>query len=183
MARSTTCKRFFMDHHVDFNSYLNLEELLPHLNKQQLLTSDEMDKLMLPSQTRQEKTCELVKIMCIKGDRAPSLFVKCVRDAAEHLPHSDLADKLENWLINNQSATGLTDTLATSSGSEPTSHSPQPSKPSSEKQPAPRDNTINPRSHCVSYRQSLAIGHCFNSPAWLGHCIKIMHESFCCESV
>ncbi len=143
MARST--KRFFMVHHVDFNSYLNLEELLPHLNDQQLLTSNEMEKLMLKSLTRQEKILELVKIMCIKGDRAPSLFTKCVRDAAEHLPHSDLADKLEDWLNINNSAT---DTLGTSSGSEPMSRFPQPSKSSSEKQPAPRDNTI--QGHCVS---------------------------------
>ncbi|XP_064399637.1 NACHT, LRR and PYD domains-containing protein 5-like [Halichondria panicea] len=97
-----------------------------------------MEKLMMKSLTRKEKILELVKIMCIKGDRAPSLFTKSVRDAAEHLPHSDLADKLENWLINNSA----TVTLATSSGSELTSRSQQPNKLSSEKQPAPGDNTI-----------------------------------------
>ncbi len=139
--------RFFMVHHVDFNRDLNLKELLPHLNEQQLLTSDEMEKLMMKSLTRKEKILELVKIMCIKGDRAPSLFTKSVRDAAEHLPHSDLADKLENWLINNSA----TVTLATSSGSELTSRSQQPNKLSSEKQPAPGDNTI--QGHCINMHE------------------------------
>ncbi len=124
-------KRFFMAHNVDFDSDLNLNELLPHLNKQ-LLTSDEMEKLMLPSRTRKEKILELIKIMCIKGDQAPSLFIECVRGAAEHLPHSNLSDKLESWLLQNSA----TDTLATSSGSEPT------------QQPTSRANTI--QGHCVS---------------------------------
>ncbi len=135
-------KRFFMVHHDDFKNLLNLNVLVPFLNKRHLLTSGEMEQLMSPSRTRQEKIRDLVNIMCIKGDQAPSLFIKCVRDATEHIAHSDLAEKLESWLLKNST----TDMLIASSGSEPTSSSQQPSN---EQQPKSRATTIQDDCKCV----------------------------------
>ncbi len=85
-----------MAHLKDFEDYLNVDEVIPLLCKQ-LLTLDEMETLDSLSTRRKKITC-LVKIMCIKGDRAPSLFIACVRNAKEHFPHPELADKMEKWL-------------------------------------------------------------------------------------
>ncbi len=48
--------------------------------------------------TRKKKIKHLVKIICIKGDQAPFLFIECVQNAKEHFPHPELADKMEKWL-------------------------------------------------------------------------------------
>ena len=90
-------KGFFMAHHVDFVNCLNVDEVIPFLNKQQLLTPDEMETLYF-HQTRGKKIGYLVGIMGTKGYRAPSLFIECVRDAKKHIAHPELADKMEKWL-------------------------------------------------------------------------------------
>ena len=86
-----------MAHHDDFVNNLNLDVLIPKLNSEEMLTFDEMELLNL-SQTTQQKIQQFVQIMCRKGKRAPELFLQCLRPATEHLPHSDLADKMEQWL-------------------------------------------------------------------------------------
>lgn len=97
MAENVDSAKFFMAHHVDFVNFLNVDEMIPFLNKQALLTPDEMETLCL-HQTRKKKIEYLVTIMGIKGDPAPSLFIKCVRDAKEHRAHPKLADTMEKWL-------------------------------------------------------------------------------------
>ena len=87
-----------MVHHDDLESCLNLEVLTSKLTSGGMLTFDEMESLNLAGQTTRSKIQRLVQIMCRKGKRAPKLFLQCLRSATDHLSHSDLADKMEQWL-------------------------------------------------------------------------------------
>ena len=91
-------ERFFIVHHEDFENGLNLNVLIPKLNAMEMLILEEMELLTLPRSSSQTKIQQFVQIMCRKGEKAPDLFLGCLRSAADHLPHSDLADKMEQWL-------------------------------------------------------------------------------------
>ena len=109
----TQHERFFVAHQDDFTTCLNLDVLIPKLNSKEMLTIDEMEMLNL-CQTTQRKTQQFVQIMCRKGEKAPDLFLQCLRSATDHLPHSDLVDKMEQWL-REHSESADTPTTCTSS--------------------------------------------------------------------
>ena len=97
-SSSSLAQRFFIVHREDFENELNLNVLIPKLNAMEMLVLGEMELLTLPQSSSQTKIQQFVQIMCRKGEKAPDLFLRCLRSAADHLPHSDLADKMERWL-------------------------------------------------------------------------------------
>ena len=85
-----------MIHNEDMRRLLNVREVKPFLNKQ-LLTPDEMERLELRA-TRYDKVDYLVSILGSKGDKAPSLFIECVKQAKEHRGHDELGKIMEQSL-------------------------------------------------------------------------------------
>ena len=72
---------------------LNLDTLIPYLNKYQLLTQDNMYDLKNPLVPPNKRANELVyHILPSKGPRGFILFVKCLQEETQHLGHQTLAN-------------------------------------------------------------------------------------------
>lgn len=78
------------NHHERIISCLNVNELLPHLDKKRLLTPNERDTLDNMYTTRREKARYLLRILPGKGENGFRLFLECLRDEKHHLGHEDL---------------------------------------------------------------------------------------------
>jgi hypothetical protein len=91
-------ERFILSNHEVIKKRINLDELVPKLYNRQLLTSDEREELLFEQKERYKKKTRLIEIVSSKGDAAPWLLIECLREANEHLPHSELAGILERSL-------------------------------------------------------------------------------------
>lgn len=100
-------RRFILSNRKEIEKRVNLDELVPKLDEKKLLTSDEYEELLYKEYVPHRRKKRLVEIVASKGDRAPRLFIECLREENEHLPHSELATILESCLQshnNNDSA-------------------------------------------------------------------------------
>ncbi|XP_064390161.1 uncharacterized protein LOC135338050 isoform X3 [Halichondria panicea] len=85
-------------------SSLNVDSLLPHLQKERLVTHEEFQTLIHPSKTSQEKKNFLLSILPSKGENAYEGFLTCLTNADDHSGHSYLV-KLLTRLLPSKSVT------------------------------------------------------------------------------
>ena len=81
------------DFHYDLRQSLSLPQLIPLLNGQGLLTTEEWEELSCKATTLQSID-RLVQILPRKGENAYAKFVNCLESESEHPAHQELADKL-----------------------------------------------------------------------------------------
>ena len=70
--------------------YMDTNELLPFLIREQLVTTDESEVLTNPYKTRKEKNLYLLSKLPTKGENAFELFLKCLEESNEHSGHAKL---------------------------------------------------------------------------------------------
>ena len=71
---------------------LDFDTLIPHLNRNHLLTQANMYVVMNRSISSVERANELIyKILPSKGARGFRLFVKCLQEETDHMGHQTLA--------------------------------------------------------------------------------------------
>ena len=73
---------------------LNVNSLLPHLQCEDLLTSEELDFLVSIHKTNFDKKQFLLSILPSKGENAYKRFVRCLSQDTEHSGHADLVKML-----------------------------------------------------------------------------------------
>lgn len=91
---ATSFAEVLREHHSDLRAFLNLDELIPLLRKQELLTSEEWENI-LGKQTRLQKIDQLIRILPQKGESAFLKFMKCLESEREHPAHKELAAMLK----------------------------------------------------------------------------------------
>ena len=81
--------------HPRIRNSLDIQAILPHLNQQDLLTSDERDILLQNSHsTRCNKIDHLLQWLPRKGEDALERFIQCLRSSSEGTGHRELATLL-----------------------------------------------------------------------------------------
>ncbi len=73
---------------------LNIDSLLPHLQKERLLTHEEFEALIHPLKTGLEKKNILLSILPSKGEHAYDRFLTCLTNSDDHSGHSYLVKLL-----------------------------------------------------------------------------------------
>lgn len=91
-------QHFFLSNEQEIKKRVNLDELVPVLYKKQLLTHDEREELLYVHHLPAKRKTRLVEIMASKEDRAPRLYIECLRETNSQSSHSELATILEKWL-------------------------------------------------------------------------------------
>lgn len=81
-------------HHSDLRQSLNIQELIPPLRKEGLLTGEEWEELS-KQQTIPQKIDYLIQILPRKGEQACPKFIGCLESENEHPTHKELAAKLK----------------------------------------------------------------------------------------
>ena len=71
-----------------------MNSLLPHLQRENLLTSEECDILISTQKTHFDKKQFLLSILPSKGENAYKRFIKCLSQDKEHSGHADLVKML-----------------------------------------------------------------------------------------
>lgn len=74
----------------DLLETLAVDTLLPHLRKNKLLTSNEIDALTKSGVSRREAATELLRILKTKGSGSFSLFIDALQKEKEHIGHQSL---------------------------------------------------------------------------------------------
>ena len=172
-----------MAHHADFESNLNVDALISKLNSRSMLTYGEMERLISP-QTTQNKIIQLIQILCKKGSRAPYLFIECLRSATDHLAHSDLADKMEQWLKEHPQPGSRSISAAATSTPGPQQPEPAPDPRSSQElqsslaPPFPQVNTftVGDRSQQVIPTVNVDVSIHFDNSPHIAPSVNTSHE-------
>ena len=73
---------------------MNIDELIPLLRKQELLTAEEWEDIS-GKQTRPQKIDQLIRILPQKGESTYLKFMKCLESEQEHPGHKELTVKLK----------------------------------------------------------------------------------------
>ena len=79
----------------DFTVLINMESLLPFLQKHNLVTSNEDYHLRNIIYSPTERAQKLLGYLQHKGDGCLQKFLCCLNSADEHTGHKDLAEKLK----------------------------------------------------------------------------------------
>ena len=79
----------------DFTALVNMESLLPFLQKHNLVTGNEEHHLMNMNYSSTEKAQMLLGYLKHKGDGCLQNFLCCLNSADEHMGHKELAEKLK----------------------------------------------------------------------------------------
>lgn len=82
------------EHHSDLRKWINVQELIPLLRKQELLTAEEWEEIS-GKQTRLQKIDQLIQILPQKGELSYLKFIDCLESEDEHPAHKELAVKLK----------------------------------------------------------------------------------------
>ena len=90
----TSFAKLLQEHHSDLRQWLNIQELIPLLRKQELLTAEEWEEIA-GKQTRLQKIDQLIQILPQKGELSESKFISCLESEGEHPAHKELAAKLK----------------------------------------------------------------------------------------
>ena len=91
----TPQQRIFRKHHPDLRHYLNTSSILPYLSKHSLVTADQLEELTLPVLTNSRKVDLLLNWLPRSTVDFLEKFILCLREADDHLAHTELAGKLE----------------------------------------------------------------------------------------
>ena len=83
-------RRCLKNHHDRLINCLNVNALLPHLDRKRLLTPSENEILYSMRTTPIEQASYLLRILPGKGENGFKLFLECLRDEKDHLGHEDL---------------------------------------------------------------------------------------------
>ena len=89
---------FILRHDEVIRHHIDLGTLVPKLYNKGVLTNDEREVVLYIPTPLPDRKRTLVQYLSKKGATAPRLLIECLREARDHLPHSDLADILENDL-------------------------------------------------------------------------------------
>ena len=81
-------------HHTDLRETLNVQQMIPLMRTEELLTEEECQKIKLKT-TDEEKIDQLVHILPRKGRFAYPKFIKCLESEKQHLAHPELVVKLK----------------------------------------------------------------------------------------
>ena len=73
---------------------LNVDSLLPYLQREQLVTHQEFVHLIHPNRTNYEKKQFLLSILPSKGENAYKRFICCLSEDTEHTGHAYLVELL-----------------------------------------------------------------------------------------
>ena len=82
--------------HVILNNLLDVNTILPYMNRYQLLTRDENEKLTNPYTTTSDKVNYLVEILPRKGNGWLDKFILCLDDSTEGTGHSKIIEELKH---------------------------------------------------------------------------------------
>ena len=75
---------------------LNVNSLIPYLQCEDLLTSEELEFLVSAHRTNFDKKQFLLSILPSKGENAHKKFIRCLSQDTEHSGHADLVKMLTN---------------------------------------------------------------------------------------
>ena len=89
-------KRVLNECYLELTTCIDLETLLPHLKREQLVTTGESETLTNSNKTTTEKNQYLLSILPSKGESTFERFIKCLEGADEHLGHLPLATLLKS---------------------------------------------------------------------------------------
>lgn len=80
--------------HPEINQYINLDCLVPHLNKYGILTETDYFHLTNFCKARREKVDYLFQMLPSKGAKAVHKFVTALKEEREHTGHEVLCELL-----------------------------------------------------------------------------------------
>ena len=87
--------RALLDCHVILTNSLDVNTILPHMNKYNLLTRPENEKLTNPYNTTSDKVNYLVEILPRKGNGWLDKLICCLKDSTEGTGHSKIIEELQ----------------------------------------------------------------------------------------
>lgn len=74
---------------------INLSELIPYLNRQELLTSKENEVLLDSAVTDHDRLLKLLNIIENKGHRGYEKFLRGLKEETSHMGHEEVISILE----------------------------------------------------------------------------------------
>lgn len=74
---------------------INLSELIPYLNRQELLTSKENEVLLDSAVTDHDRLLKLLNIIENKGHRGYEKFLRALKEETSHMGHEEVISILE----------------------------------------------------------------------------------------
>ena len=74
--------------------YVNLETLVPVLNKYGVITREESEQLLNTNMTSQKRKRDLTAYLESKGNTGFTLFLQALKEETEHCGHKELHDLL-----------------------------------------------------------------------------------------
>ena len=74
---------------------INLSELIPYLNRQELLTSKENEVLLDSAVTDHDRLLKLLNIIENKGHRGYEKFLQALKEETSHMGHAEVISILE----------------------------------------------------------------------------------------
>ena len=86
-------------HHANLRRYINMDSLIPQLNKYEILTSGEREQLNMDKPC-QQKVDLFLQFLERKSEESMLNFLKALEDAGEHTGHRQLHTILRNGYQN-----------------------------------------------------------------------------------
>lgn len=83
------------EHQLSFVKYISLEALIPHLNRQHILTFEEQDKLANQEQEEASRIRELLDIVESKGADCYVKFIRAIFEEKTHDGHMTLSAEVQ----------------------------------------------------------------------------------------
>ena len=102
----TKGKHFILCHEKAITDGVDLKELVPKLYYNGLLTGDNREELLYVHNPPNQRKTKLVTILSNKGNDAPRLLIRSLREEKTHPPHAELAALLEHDLQASQRQDG-----------------------------------------------------------------------------
>ena len=84
----------YLVHQGDIVELVDLNTLVPVLNRLRLLTVEQNSCLLQTLQSPQERKRQLAKFLCTKGDKGYRLFLQALQEEQQHIGHRQLYERL-----------------------------------------------------------------------------------------
>ena len=100
---STGVESVYLVHQGDIVQLVDLNTLVPVLNRHHVLTQEQSSDLLRSMISHQERKRQLVEFMSTKGEEGYRLFLQALREEREHLGHRQLYKQLPQLHLLQQS--------------------------------------------------------------------------------
>ena len=94
---SQSWKSAIRHNYVALTDYLNVDEVLPRLYQQDVLTQNEYEEFKVITETRVKKTDRLLQKLLSKTFTSYEKFVQVLQDTTEGTAHNELISLLQNY--------------------------------------------------------------------------------------